>query len=324
MAETDKHLLSIASAKIIGQLLKEKINAAKTEVEHEIEFSSDVLPFGGFVISPLITTGMPILASPNDSVVYDSARGIFLYRHVRSNVPTESESISVTGNDVFYSNWHDHDRYMAGEYSPWADKIYIYEGNTYVYQSGLGLVKTGEKYDLMSAEELEQGTRETGKVISAKVLKDYIDSRASSAYKMRGNMSSTVLQGSQLGQDFTKADVGAVYNITDAFTTTDSFVEGAGKNYTAGTNVMLVEMPDGSLKWDVMSGFVDLSGYVAKSEFGDVLLRNVGLSQIVNNVDLEGNNLRVYTTTSKGGSRTTVLSIATDDEVTEAVNSVLS
>ena len=38
-----------------------------------------------------------------------------------------------------------------------------------------------------------------------------------------------------------KANEGNVYNITDAFTSTADFVEGAGKKYTAGTNVVIVE-----------------------------------------------------------------------------------
>ena len=39
----------------------------------------------------------------------------------------------------------------------------------------------------------------------------------------------------------TAADVGNVYNVTDAFTTTSDFVEGAGKKYPAGTNVVIVD-----------------------------------------------------------------------------------
>ena len=38
-----------------------------------------------------------------------------------------------------------------------------------------------------------------------------------------------------------KANEGNVYNITDAFTSTANFVEGAGKKYSAGSNVVVVE-----------------------------------------------------------------------------------
>ena len=61
------------------------------------------------------------------------------------------------------------------------------------------------------------------------------------------------------------ADVlGNVYNITDSFTTTADFVEGAGDSYPAGTNVAIVDVGTGgshSYKYDVLSGVVDLSAY---------------------------------------------------------------
>ncbi len=57
------------------------------------------------------------------------------------------------------------------------------------------------------------------------------------------------------------SNLGYLYNVTDAFTTTASFVEGAGKNYPAGTNVYVVNAGSGSYKFDVMAGFVDLSSY---------------------------------------------------------------
>ena len=63
--------------------------------------------------------------------------------------------------------------------------------------------------------------------------------------------------------------VGDVWNVTDAFTTTADFVEGAGGKYPAGSNVVLVNVTTGegedaitTPKWDVLSGVTDLSGYV--------------------------------------------------------------
>lgn len=52
-----------------------------------------------------------------------------------------------------------------------------------------------------------------------------------------------------------------VYNVTDAFTTTDKFLEGAGHTYPAGTNVAIA-LKDGTYYYDAMSGFVDLSPYL--------------------------------------------------------------
>lgn len=48
--------------------------------------------------------------------------------------------------------------------------------------------------------------------------------------------------------------LGRVYNITDDFTSTDVFVEGAGGSYGAGTNVVVVEPSDGVYKFDILGG----------------------------------------------------------------------
>lgn len=57
--------------------------------------------------------------------------------------------------------------------------------------------------------------------------------------------------------------LGIVYDIKEKFTTTDDFREGAGKKHPAGTNVVVVQ--DGeAYKFDVLSGEIDLSGYVEK------------------------------------------------------------
>lgn len=56
---------------------------------------------------------------------------------------------------------------------------------------------------------------------------------------------------------------GDVYNVTDAFTSTSAFVEGAGKSYPAGTNVVYVAS---SAKWDCMAGTYDFSGYLKTTD----------------------------------------------------------
>lgn len=55
------------------------------------------------------------------------------------------------------------------------------------------------------------------------------------------------------------ANLGWVYNISDAFTTTASFVEGAGHSYGAGTNVVCVDAGSDAYKWDVLAGTIDLT-----------------------------------------------------------------
>lgn len=59
-----------------------------------------------------------------------------------------------------------------------------------------------------------------------------------------------------------------VYNITDDFTTDARFVEGAGKEYSAGTNVYCIKDGD-TYKYDVLGSAVDLTPYLRKDELAD-------------------------------------------------------
>lgn len=77
----------------------------------------------------------------------------------------------------------------------------------------------------------------------------------SSTYKPAGSVDFASLPTPAVGEE------GKVYNVNDEFTTTDNFVEGIGKKYPAGTNVVCVEAEVDTYKWDVLAGFVDLSAY---------------------------------------------------------------
>lgn len=61
--------------------------------------------------------------------------------------------------------------------------------------------------------------------------------------------------------DLVESKVGWMWNISDSFTTTDDFVEGAGKVIPAGANVYVANPESGVYKYDVFQGMVDLSGY---------------------------------------------------------------
>ena len=85
-----------------------------------------------------------------------------------------------------------------------------------------------------------------------------IDAAISAVYKPAGSVAFASLPTP--GAD----NLGNVYNITDEFTTDARFTEGAGQEYPAGTNVAVVETSEdpATYMFDVMSGFVDLSGYL--------------------------------------------------------------
>ena len=89
--------------------------------------------------------------------------------------------------------------------------------------------------------------------------KSQIDAIVGAVYRPAGNAATV----SELGT-LTATNIGKVYNMTAAFTTTADFLEGAGKSFPAGTNVVIVDAGSGTCKYDVLSGFVDLSGYAQK------------------------------------------------------------
>lgn len=90
-----------------------------------------------------------------------------------------------------------------------------------------------------------------------------INNKLTSVYKAKGSVAFASLPA------LTAANEGNVYNITDDFTTTTDFVEGAGKSHKAGTNVAIVNVgteQNPSYKYDVLSGFVDTSDMWTKTE----------------------------------------------------------
>lgn len=134
---------------------------------------------------------------------------------------------------------------------------------------------TGKGYQ--TAEQVETAITDKGydttgsvdkKVSDAKAaLQDQITAAVTSVYNAKG---STAFADLPAVADAKKGDV---YNITDAFATTDDFVEGAGRNLPAGTNIMCVEVTTGegedaatSHKWDAAAGMTDLSGYYQKTD----------------------------------------------------------
>lgn len=95
--------------------------------------------------------------------------------------------------------------------------------------------------------------------------KTEIDNKLSSTFKPGGSVTFQNLPALSAG------NLGKIVNVTDSFTTTSSFVEGAGKTYPAGTNVAIVDVGTAgspSYKYDIQGSFFDLSGYAEDSDFG--------------------------------------------------------
>lgn len=99
-----------------------------------------------------------------------------------------------------------------------------------------------------------------------------INNKISSVYKAKGSVAFASLPA------LTSANEGNVYNITDSFTTTSDFVEGAGKTYPAGTNVAIINTTGSTYKYDVLGSLADLSSYVQRTEL--VALTNAEIDTI--------------------------------------------
>lgn len=89
--------------------------------------------------------------------------------------------------------------------------------------------------DLVTVKQLQKSAQKAFN--KAASLEEAINNKISSVYKIKGSLAFASLTSALL----VKANEGNVYNVTDAFTTTDLFLEGAGKKHTAGTNVVIVE-----------------------------------------------------------------------------------
>lgn len=118
---------------------------------------------------------------------------------------------------------------------------------------------------------IETDAASDAKTASPKAVAAYVSSRISATYKAAGSVAFG-------GLPTPSADtLGNVYNVTEAFVTSEAFVEGAGNSHPAGTNVGVV-LVDGVYKLDAMAGFVDLSGYMQLTDM--VAITNAELDTI--------------------------------------------
>ena len=74
-------------------------------------------------------------------------------------------------------------------------------------------------------------------------------------YKPQGSIAYSALPATPSASNY-----GYVWNITNDFTTDSRFIEGAGKEYSAGTNVGVIEQ-NGAYYYDILGNFVDFSDY---------------------------------------------------------------
>lgn len=93
----------------------------------------------------------------------------------------------------------------------------------------------------------------------------YVDAKISAAYHAGGSKTVAELTSALLITE----NMGKVYNMSDSGVTTSDFVEGAGYAVNEGDNVVICNVGTEEspvYKFDLLSGFVDLSAYYTKTE----------------------------------------------------------
>lgn len=126
------------------------------------------------------------------------------------------------------------------------------------------------------SNKADKATTLAGYGITDAYTKLEIDGKLSSVYKPAGNIHFIDLP------EPSASNLGYVYSMLEAFTTDDRFVASEPTSYPIGTNVVVVSVyNDGATNYlfDVLSGFVDLSGYLKKTDM--VAITNQEIDEIV-------------------------------------------
>jgi len=161
--------------------------------------------------------------------------------------PTQNSTNPVTSGGVYSA--------LSGKQDTLIFDTAPTSASTNPVTSGGVYTALGDKVDKVAGKGLSTDDF----VSSSYYTKTQIDGMVSSVYKPAGSVAFASLP------TLSASVLGNVYNVTDAFTTTSDFVEGSGKTYPAGTNVVVVDISatsTPSYKFDVLAGMVDLSGYV--------------------------------------------------------------
>lgn len=162
--------------------------------------------------------------------------------------------IRTKDNDTLYICTNTGNIYLGG--TP------LFESNSFIGASISGKIITitthGANGTAGSGTPIDLGAFQ-----DANDVQNAINSAISSVFKPSGSLAANGIVQSLL----VAGNLGNVYNVTEQFATDTNFVEGTGKTYPAGTNIVVVNTGTAQspqYKFDVLAGFVDLSGYVTK------------------------------------------------------------
>lgn len=232
--------------------------------------TSDITNDSGYITSSDIPTN--VSAFTNDAGYLTAHQSIKTLKTDNTTGQTTSSSETIAGSGTI--NLHKVSK--TGSYTDLLDKPTIPTiTDTYSSTSSDGM--SGKAVASAISNKADKATSLSGYGITDAYTKTEVNGMISSVYKPAGSVAFASLP------TLSSSVLGNVYNVTDAFTTTSDFVEGSGNSYPAGTNVVVVNTGTSSsptYKFDVLSGFVDLSGYVPTSRTinGKALTGNISLS----------------------------------------------
>lgn len=159
----------------------------------------------------------------------------------------------------------------AHEHANKAELDKIVEGDKAKWDAAQANAEATAAAALSAAKTELEGKISSGDSTTLQSAKDYADEKIaaqiSSAYKAAGTVAFADLPAASAATE------GYVYNISDNFTTTDDFIEGAGKKYMAGTNVVVVEVSEGNFSYDVLA--MSFDGFVQEANISEYTAEEV-------------------------------------------------
>lgn len=154
----------------------------------------------------------------------------------------------------------------------------------------------GTEGDLSSSDTIKGAKKYTDEQIAAKVA---------SVYKPAGSTTFESLP------ELSAAIEGNVYNITNEFTTTENFVEGAGSEYPVGTNIVCIDVGTDEYKWDVLAGILDLSAYATSEALTQAI--NGAKTELIGSGDATSTTIKGAVAEAKGYTDSKVGALTTDN-----------
>ncbi len=131
-----------------------------------------------------------------------------------------------------------------------------------------------------ASQDIDTDQADQTKYATPYAVHRYVGAKMGAALSFKGSIPFAELPA------LTAENAGHVYNITDAFVTTENFLEGAGHMYSAGQNVAIAERSEGVYRYDVLSQPIDLSTYTQEDDFQEIT--NERFDEIWNSVFTEG------------------------------------